>query len=160
MQWPSGIESGQTSHHPVSALDFLPTFCDLAQAKIPEDLELDGTNFLPALKNLPVQRDKPLIWAYYNAINEHRVAMRSDRWKVLAKVDIPKMQNLHSNNIEQVRAAQLSDIQIFDLKNDIAEVSDLSGKHGNLKNVLTDELTRAYNDLLDGSHIWEPVQNP
>ena len=86
--------------------------------------------------------------------------MRSDRWKVLAKVDLPKIQNLHSNNIEQVRAAQLSDIQIYDLKNDIAEVSDLSAKHGNLKEVLTDELTAAYNDLLNGSYIWEPAVTP
>ena len=160
MRWPNRIEGDQTVKHPVSALDFLPTFCELAGAPIPESLELDGANFLSALENKPIQRDKPLIWAYYNAINEHRVAMRSDRWKVLAKVDLPKMQNLHSNNIDQVRAAQLSDIQIYDLKNDIAEVSDLSAKHGNLKEVLTDELIAAYNDLLNDSHIWEPAISP
>ncbi len=160
MRWPARMKGGKTIKNPVSALDFLPTFCELADAEIPEFLELDGTSFLPALEDLPIQREKPLIWAYYNAINEHRVAMRSGRWKVLAKLDLPKMQNLHSGNIEQVKMAQLSDIQIYDLENDIAEVSDLSDKYKNLKEVLTNELTTAYNDLLDDSHIWEPVQTP
>ena len=160
MRWPAKIESKQTVQHAVSALDFLPTFCELAEAEIPEDLELDGASFLPALENRPIKRNKPLIWAYYNAINEHRVAMRSDQWKVLAKMNLPKLQNVHTGNINEVRAAQLSDIQIYNIEDDIGEVSNLSGGHQQLKEELTNKLTKAYNDLVAGSHVWEPVQMP
>ena len=159
MRWPAKINPGQTIRHPVSALDFLPTFCQLADTEPPEFLELDGANFLPILDDFRVIRSKPLIWAYYNAINERRIAMRSDRWKVLAKVDLPKMQNLHSRNIERVKAATLSDIQVFDMEYDVKEVNDLSGKYKNLTEVLTRELTRYYGELLDGSHVWTPQQN-
>ena len=157
MRWPAGISGGQTVQHAVSALDFIPTFCELAETEVLEDLELDGEGFLPALENKPITRDNPLIWAYYNAINEHRVAMRSDQWKVLAKLDFPKLQNGHSGNINEVRAAQLSDVQVYDIANDIGEVTNLSGKHQQLKEELTNKLTNAYNDLVEGSHVWELV---
>ena len=75
MRWPEEIESGQTSDQVVSALDFLPTFCALAELDLPENHELDGMNFLPALSGKKIKRKKPLVWAYYNALNDHRIAM-------------------------------------------------------------------------------------
>jgi arylsulfatase A len=154
MRWPAEIKPGQTVNQPVSSLDFLPTFCELADIKPPASLKLDGTSFLPALKNKTIPRKTPLVWAYYNAINDHRVAMRSANWKVLAKVDLPKLQNVYSGNIDQVRAASLSDIEIYDLKKDIKEANDLSGKNQKLLNDLTRELNRNYSELLENSHIW------
>ena len=72
MSWPSNIEPEQTVSVPVSSLDFLPTFCRLAKATVPTDLEIDGADFGPALKGEPISRSKPLVWAYFNAINEAR----------------------------------------------------------------------------------------
>ena len=63
--WPARIKAGQVSDRPVSALDFLPTFCELAGTQPPKDLALDGTSFLPALEDKPVIRKKPLVWVYY-----------------------------------------------------------------------------------------------
>jgi arylsulfatase A len=37
MHWPERIKPGQVSGQTVSALDFLPTFCDLADAKVPKN---------------------------------------------------------------------------------------------------------------------------
>ncbi|WP_372797624.1 sulfatase [Pontiella sp.] len=69
MRWPAKIPAGQVSERTVSALDFLPTFCELAGAAPPAGLELDGTSFLPVLENQTIIREKPLLWVYYHAIN-------------------------------------------------------------------------------------------
>ena len=65
MHWPARIKPGQVSGEVISALDFLPTFCDLAGTKTPENLKLDGTSFLPALEGRGMKREKPLLWVYY-----------------------------------------------------------------------------------------------
>lgn len=75
VRWPKGIKNaGQVVKHPVSALDFLPTFCKLAGIKTPADLELDGADFTAALDNNAVERKKPLVWAFYNALNGQQLA--------------------------------------------------------------------------------------
>ena len=155
MRWPKKIDAGQTVDHPVSSLDFLPTFCELAGTDPPSDLKLDGTSFLPALKNEPVVRKKPLVWIYYNAINERRVAMRDGKWKVLAKLNIDKTTNVTSKNEAAVKAAVLSDFQIFLISDDVDESNDLSLAKPEQFDDLTNKLKSAYQELLDGSYIWD-----
>ena len=159
MRWPKKIEAGQTVDHPVSSLDFLPTFCELAGTPPPNDLNLDGTIFLPALENKPIVRKKPLLWIYYNAINERRVAMRDGDWKVLAKLNIPKTTNVTTENEAVVKAAVLSDFQIFKISEDVGESKDLSASMPEKLAELTEKLKLSYHELLDDSHIW-PSKEP
>ena len=58
---------------------------------------------------------KPLIWAYYNAINEHMIAMRIGQRKVLGRIDLPKSQNLHLGNEEAVRASEITEMQVYNM---------------------------------------------
>ena len=76
-RWPGKIAAGGVDDSSmISAVDLLPTFCRLADVTPPAALELDGTDLSSFLKGGEVSRPKPLLWCYYNAINEHRVAMR------------------------------------------------------------------------------------
>ena len=154
-RWPGKIAAGQVVDTPVSSLDFLPSFCKLAGVEVPSGLALDGAVMLPE----PGEREKPLIWCYYNAINEHRVAMRHGEWKVLAKMDRldgKKFSNLHPGNAEAARAAKLTDIQIYRVSDDIGEAKDLATQRpGELKR-LTDTLEAAYSELVADSPVWEP----
>lgn len=160
MRWPKGIKAGQVSNKPVSALDFLPTFCLLAQTSIPTTLQLDGANFLPALRNKKIKRQKPLVWAYYNALNEHRVAMRNGKWKVLAKIEgLKKYQNLTDQNIAEVKAAKLVDFEVYKIKKDIGETNNLLSRKSNRKKKLQKQLNKEYFALLKDSHLWKVVGN-
>jgi arylsulfatase A len=154
MRWPNGIKAGQVVKHTVSSLDFLPTFCALANTKPPADLALDGTNFMPATRDQRPPRDKPLLWVYYRAINQRRVAMRYRQWKVLAKVDLPKFKMLNTNNAAQARAAKLTDFQMFDVTRDIAEKNDLSQAQPDKLAELQAIMQKHYAELVDDSHIW------
>jgi arylsulfatase A len=155
MRWPAKIKAGQTVNHPVSALDFLPTFCELARTKPPSDLVLDGTSFLPALENKPIDRKKPLVWVYYAALNQRRVAMRDGDWKVLARLDLNKLQSVSNHNAAQVKAATLSDFQIFNISDDIGESQDLSASHPEKLSELKQRLTIHYRELVNDSHVWD-----
>ncbi|MEO8269162.1 MAG: sulfatase-like hydrolase/transferase [Aureliella sp.] len=160
VSWPARIKSGQVLSTPVSALDFLPTFCDLAGIEPPENVALDGTSFLPVLYGQELSRDKPLIWAYFNAITEARVAMRDGRWKVLAKLDggrIPKMENITSESLPTVADARLTDFEIYDLSIDTAEANDLSGEQPVEAQRLAEKLQQYYHELVTNSHVWQPL---
>ena len=126
MRWPERIKPGQVVSHPVSSLDFFPTFCDLTGTPLPPDLALDGTNFLPVFENEAPQRNKPLLWIFYNALNERRVAMRDGDWKVLARLNIDQQKRVTKENEALVKAAKLSDFQIFKITDDVGESEDLS----------------------------------
>ena len=154
MRWPARIKAGQVSDYPVSALDFLPTFCELAGTQPPKDLVLDGTSFLPALEDKPVLREKPLVWVYYSALNQRRVAMRDGPWKVLAKLSIGKLKTIDSGNADQVKGATLSDFQVFDLSKDVGEKEDLAKTNPAKLAELKKKLEVHYRELVDGSHVW------
>jgi arylsulfatase A len=157
MHWPARLTAGQTIHHPVSALDFLPTFCALAKTKLPADLALDGANFLAVLDNKPVIREKPLLWAYYAAINPQRVAMRDEDWKVLATLNhgtLKKTASVTTKNAAQIRAATLTDIEIYKITDDQSESKNLASENPEKLAELTKRMKAEYADLLDGSHVW------
>ena len=154
-RWPGRIKAGQVVDIPVSSLDFLPTFCDLAEVVEPAGVALDGTSMAPDFKTFA--RPKPLIWCYYNAINEHRVAMRHGDWKVLAKLDggtVRKFSNLHSGNAAVAKSAKLTDIEIYRVTDDIGEVEDLARKRPEELSRLTGIINSAYQELLSDSPVW------
>jgi arylsulfatase A len=158
MNWKGHIPSGQTVDTPVSSLDFLPTFCRLAAADVPSSLSLDGTNFLPALEGKEIVREKPLVWAYYNALNEARVAMRDGPWKVLAKLDsgqVRKLQNITAETLPLVRDARLTDFEIYDITSDIHEKMNLATSRPRLAKQLSAKLDSHYRELVSSSHVWE-----
>jgi arylsulfatase A len=155
MRWPAKIEAGSVAEQTVSSLDFLPTFCELAGTAPPPNLLLDGTSFLPALASEQIDRKKPLVWVYYNALNERRVAMRDGDWKVLARLNLPKYASVNRTNQAAVQAAELDDFQIFNVTNDSSESKDLSESHPDKLAELQQRLEDHYRELVVGSHIWD-----
>lgn len=155
--WPTRIKPAQINDTTVSSLDLLPTFCHLAGRKLPNSVALDGMNILPILEGRGVDRPKPLVWAYFNGINEARVAMRDGRWKVLAQLNggkVPKLQNITNQTFPIVRDAQLTDLEIYDASTDIAEETNLAGSRKDLANALGKRLEEHYRELVTNSHVW------
>lgn len=160
INWPAGIQAelvGSTSSIPVSSLDFLPTFCTLAGVERPAGVALDGTDFSPMLKGQSFQRTKPLVWAYYNAINEARVAMRDGKWKVLAKLnggELQKMTNVTKQTLPVLRDAALTDVRVHDITTDVHEDKDLAQDDPELARRLGQKLREHYRELVSDSHAW------
>lgn len=162
MTWPAMIQPGQTTSLPISSLDLLPTFCELANVSVPSERVLDGQSVASILRDLPnqsetFQRNKPLVWAYYNATNETRVAMRDGRWKVLAKLNAgkqPRLQNVTTATKSSLLDVKLTDFEIYDLEEDLSETRNLMGVDEELSRILVQRLEKYYRELLDDSFAW------
>ena len=147
-----------TSAKVVSALDFLPTFSELAGASLPKK-NIDGESFASFLNTGEFQRTKPLIWAFYDAINERRVAMRKGDWKIMGSLqadneELPRIHNLYDGNEAFVKNARLTDFVLYNLKNNLDETEDLSLKEPEVFIEMKIEFEAQYMELLEGSHIW------
>ena len=163
VRWPGKIDPGQVSSVPVSALDLLPTFCALGRATIPSDLALDGTNFLPALRGQAVERDRPLFWVYFNALNDQRVALREGPWKLIAKLDggkLPMLDNVTTANAARVQHAELTDFSLYHLDNDISEMNELSEEEPEVLQRMQATMEKLYRELTASMHVWPDEPYP
>ena len=89
LRWPGHTKPGSTSDEPVSGVDVLPTFCEIAGTDVPIDRKIDGSSFLPVFENKKIDRKTPLYWQLIRAYGEIKVAMRDGDWKLEARVRIP-----------------------------------------------------------------------
>lgn len=147
-----------TSDAVVSSLDLMPTFAEVSGATLP-DRTLDGQSMLPVIETGKMHREKPLVWAFYDAINEHRVALRTDDWKMMARlksdtVYLPTIHNLHVGNESLVKEAELADFELYNMKEGSKEAEDVADKYPEIFEELKDLLISDYSELLEGSYIW------
>jgi arylsulfatase A-like enzyme len=91
--WPGTIPAGSASDVPLMTIDLLPTFANLAGARLPFDRIIDGMDILPVLKgdSSAVQRD--LHWQSGDAW-----AVRRGSWKLMGERHKPlSLVNLHKD---------------------------------------------------------------
>ena len=97
-RWPGKIQAGATDHESLmSAVDLLPTFCELAEAEYPEGYVPDGVSQVDVLmgKQQPL-RQEPLFWksnARWPAPHNRpyhwgAFAIVHKRWKLIANNDL------------------------------------------------------------------------
>jgi len=142
----------------VSALDLMPTFCELAGADLPQR-ELDGQSLTNFLKTGRMTREKPLLWVFYNALNDQVVAMRDGDWKLMARLKydtayLPKITNVYVGNIDSVRNAELVDFELYNLAADENEWINLSADRPEKLAKMKATLATEYQALLADSHVW------
>lgn len=79
--WPANISAGQTNHEMVSTLDLYPTLANLAGAKVPEGLVMDGLDLTSLLFNPESSSitERPF---FYYARNGKPEAVRLGKWKL------------------------------------------------------------------------------
>ncbi len=160
MNWPAGIREPRVVSSVASSLDLLPTFCELAHASVPSDRRLDGISLVPLFNTGEVpERTQPLLWVYYNAINDARVAMRHGPWKVLARLnggEFPRLENLTPENLKKAQAAELTDFEIYNAEQDPGETLNLAGRELANEQDLIAQLRKQYSALAADSLAWKP----
>ena len=102
--WPGKIPERITSHELVMTMDMFPTFCDLAGANIPADLELDGISIAPHLVNQQPIGKRTVCWK----MDDER-AIRKGDWKLLLLGD--------------------KNPELYHLAEDIGETQNLASKY-------------------------------
>lgn len=131
-RWPGKIAAGTVdSISLLSAVDLLPTFCEIAGIKLPEYYQPDGISQLSTLLGEPYPlRTKPLFWKMDSVwpINKNK----PDHWVSYAIVE---------KNWKLVANHDLSYVELYDITADVFEEYDLKGKHTEVAKDLLDHIT-------------------
>jgi arylsulfatase A len=128
LSWPGRIQAGQSSAEPVSGVDVLPTFRELAGVKPPPDRTLEGTSFAPLLSGKPMVRRTPLYWQYDRASGPWKIALRRGRWKLLAD-------------------AAMKEFALYDVAVDSSEKKNLAAERPDQVKELAQEMARLHKDI-------------
>ena len=105
-RWPEKIKAGSKTNHVSAFWDVLPTLCEIGGAEYPK---VDGVSFLPALKGEQQDDAKYLYWEFHEAENMVQ-AIRMGKWKA-------------------VRHSPDSELELYNLDNDISEEKNIASKN-------------------------------
>ena len=88
MRWPGVIEAGSKSTTPITSVDFLPTFAELAGVDLPTTQPVDGESFVALLKGELAPRDRAIFWHFPLYSNRRGLAtpasaIRKGDWKLI-----------------------------------------------------------------------------
>lgn len=128
IRWPARVKSASVSDEPVSGVDLLPTLCQLAGLAPAKDRAIDGASFVPIFDGRPIERSTPLYWHYNWAQSAVKVAMRIGDWKLLATLSEPLERptaDLTPERLQGLKRAEPSDLELYDLRTDVAEAVNL-----------------------------------
>ncbi|MFP6766212.1 MAG: sulfatase-like hydrolase/transferase, partial [Planctomycetaceae bacterium] len=119
-RWPGKIAAGKVDDQSlISAVDLLPTFCELAGVKLPPDYRPDGVSQAATLTGTrsPV-RDRPLFWKMNSAWPAQKT--RPDHWVSYAVVH---------DTWKLVANRDLSYVELFKISSDPYEQHDVRPEH-------------------------------
>ena len=115
-RWPGKIAAGATDDDSlISAVDLLPTFCELAGVNLPDDYKSDGVSQVAVLKGEAIQtREKPLFWKSLSPWPAQEA--KPDHWVSFAVVH---------QNWKLVMSREGEHVELYDIVADPYEKADL-----------------------------------
>ncbi|MGB0582671.1 MAG: sulfatase, partial [Limisphaerales bacterium] len=127
MTWLGVIQSGSTCDTPITGVDLMPSAAELAGAKLPKKQPVDGHSWVPLLSGKRALTQRAVFWHYplylaggtYNQVvpvhGTENNYWRATPCSVIRKGDWKLIQFFEDNSI-----------QLYNLKSDIGEETDLS----------------------------------
>ncbi|MDF1739095.1 MAG: sulfatase-like hydrolase/transferase [Verrucomicrobiales bacterium] len=126
VRWPGVAPEGLTDETSVlTAVDLLPTFLEIAGAALPSDFQPDGESVLSAFKGDGFTRSKPVFWEWKGGegapYSWPSLGVRHGDWKLVMNEALNKS-------------------ELYNLKKDWAETTDLSADHPEVVEELTQRI--------------------
>jgi arylsulfatase A len=162
LRWPARIRPGQTISEPVCSLDVLPTFCELAGIKPPQDRVLDGASIVPLLDGKPLNRTTPLFWHYYRSLTGPKAAMRVGEWMVLGAWEDTALPQgvVVRGDVELIKSRKLARFELYNVRSDIGETTDLAAKEPQRLKELSAMLVARYEEIQQQAPTWDDLPEP
>ena len=111
MRWPGVIAAGTRSLTPITSVDFLPTFAELAGVSLPASQPVDGESFAPLIKGRAALEDRAIFWHYPLYLAGRATpasAIRKGDWKLIEFFEDGRLE-LYNTVTEISEATNLAD---------------------------------------------------
>ncbi|NQU24264.1 MAG: sulfatase [Candidatus Nealsonbacteria bacterium] len=105
---PGRIAPGTVCHEPTTTADLLPTFCEAAGAKLP-DQPIDGTSLMPLLSDPDARLARDAIYFHYPHYHHSRPAGA-----------------IRAGDLKLIEFFDGTPLELYNLKDDIAETTNLA----------------------------------
>ena len=123
--WPGHIQPNSTTATPVIGYDLLPTFADVAGLEPPVS---DGISLKPLFENPNWSPKRELIWhfPYYHPETTYSKAKETIGVNDFAISKTKPHSAMRQGNLKLIWDHETNKVQLYDLKNDLAEQKDLA----------------------------------
>lgn len=157
IRWPGKVRAGSQSDEPVCGVDLFPTLCALVGIDPPKDRAIDGSDIRPLFEGKAIKRETPLYWQFHHAASGPQVAMREGDWKILAYTDGESPgpgSAIKAEAMEHIDSANLKAFELYNLKEDIGETTDLGEKEPKRLAEMKAKLTKLYREIQQENPTW------
>jgi len=133
-----GIKANRVSRTPVTGLDLLPTFTELAGGNVEMTEAIDGGSMVPLLLDKSIKevvRNSEYLIFHQSSHRKPRSAIRKGDFKLIK----------YWSNEKKYKT--IPKVELFDLSKDLSETTDLSDKNPDITKELETELIRFLNKV-------------
>jgi N-acetylgalactosamine-6-sulfatase len=128
VKWPGQTPEGEVDYNSLtSAVDILPTFCNIAGVEVPEDLNPDGVNITDALLGKPFNRTKPIMWEWRPANQD------------IHSKECP-MHAIRDGNYVLLKNPSHNRIELYNIHEDYSQLNNIAHKHPDVVSHLMKQL--------------------
>jgi arylsulfatase len=138
IRWKDRIKGGQVNSDVAAMVDWFPTFTLLTGGTVPTDRIIDGCDLTPVLFGTGKRKHQDFAYLHFGRL----YAFRSGDWKI----KLPEQMYRGNFWVEDVAA---HDTVFFNLRNDIAERTDLKNKSSNEYKATLDRMNDFIQTLKD-----------
>ena len=155
MTWPGVITPGSENNTPITSVDFMPTFAQLAQAKLPDNQPIDGTSLVPLLQGKSIP-ERAIFWHYPLYLSAYNTDGQVHN---IAGTDTPYWRAVPSSVIcrgpwKLIHYFENNSIELYNLDQDISESKNLAQQYPQKAASLFAELKKWQTD----TKAWIPTQ--
>jgi arylsulfatase A len=156
IRWPGRVEAGSVNETLVNGTDLMPTLASLAGVALPERLVIDGVDVGPALRGLPVHREKPVFWLFPAHEDTHyrmpHIAMRDGPWALLGWLT-PKLPE--ERIMDWLKSAGIDRFALFDLDTDPSQEHDVVTVESARVERMASQMRAFWNELQAEGPYWD-----
>ena len=139
--WPGVVRPGTKCDVPLTSVDFMPTFAEVAGAKLPADQPVDGASFAPLLRGATAPKRGPIFWHYPlylqgsgSAIVKPVFGTKNAYWRAVPATV------MREGDWKMFYFYEDKSTELYNVKDDIGESRDVAATHPKRAQSMKDEL--------------------
>jgi arylsulfatase A-like enzyme len=145
IRWPGVVEAGSRTDFPVNGVDFMPTFAEIASLPVPDTQPVDGISVLPLLRGEEMKvrhADRTMFFHFplYLGGQESSLPVygggEENYWRAVPSTTMIR------GDWKLIYYYEYETYELFNLKEDISEQTDLSAGRPEVARSLLDELNK------------------